>query len=201
MLKVRLTDGAELAIREFGQGKQPVVLLHGLGMDSSQWLAPLWPYRKHYRFILPDFRGAGLSRQVHIAQQDVFQSHAEDILEVINTLQLDPFLLVGYSLGGSTALHLNHLGKWDGVKAYLHIDQSPALHNRADWAYGMMGPNQAGHYPSFSNSQYAVPVAASGTQSRHGHFVGDICHHFGQTLDWQSIARAGLHTQRTGQSV
>lgn len=143
MLKVRLKDGAELAIREFGQGKQPVVLLHGLGMDSSQWLAPLWPYRKHYRFILPDFRGAGLSRQVHIAQQDVFQSHAEDILEVINTLQLDQFLLVGYSLGGSTALHLNHLGKWDGVKAYLHIDQSPAVHNRADWAYGMMGPNQA----------------------------------------------------------
>lgn len=134
-------DGQRLHVRVMGRGT-PVLLLHGLGMDSRHWLPYIWPYLRRHRFHMPDFRGAGGSAGVRLNQRDVFQNHMEDVQDIIRHCGLQDFLLVGYSLGASTALHLQRAGDFGGVRRYLHIDQSPCVGNREDWPHGLWGARQ-----------------------------------------------------------
>lgn len=141
MATISLRDGQTLFVRVIGQGR-PVLMLHGLGMDSRHWLPFIWHLRHKYRFFLPDFRGAGRSDKATFNQLDVFQNHMEDMEDVVNALKLKKFLLVGYSLGATTALHWQNAGGFKRVRAYLHIDQSPCVINRPDWPYGLFGQEQ-----------------------------------------------------------
>ena len=64
---ISLRDGQKLHVRVLGRG-QPVMMLPGLGMSSSQWLPYIVPYLRQFRFYLPDFRGFGLSADVRLNQ-------------------------------------------------------------------------------------------------------------------------------------
>jgi non-heme chloroperoxidase len=138
-----LRDGQALQVRVFGSSMvQSVLMLPGLGMSASHWLPMIAPYALRYRFYLPDFRGAGLSAYLPFNQADVFQNHMEDIQDVITHFKLKDMLLVGYSLGATTALHLQRTGLFSAVKRYLHIDQTPCIRNQVDWTYGLLGEQQ-----------------------------------------------------------
>jgi non-heme chloroperoxidase len=139
---VTLRDGNRLHVRVIGRG-QPVLMLHGMGMEGAHWLPFVLPYIARYRFYLPDLRGAGKSRELNYNQPDIFRNLAEDTEDVIRQLQLQDFLLVGYSLGGSTALHLLREHGFHGVRRYLHIDQSPWVGSGDDWRHGLGGEGQA----------------------------------------------------------
>lgn len=141
MAFVTARDGQKLYVRVLGRG-QPVLLLHGLGMKSAHWLPFVWPLRRQFSFYMPDFRGAGRSAAATFNQADVFQNHMEDVQDMVAALDLNDLLLVGYSLGATTSLHWQNAGGFDRVKAYLHIDQSPCVGNRADWPYGLFGRQQ-----------------------------------------------------------
>ncbi len=134
-------DQQPLYVRVIGKG-QPVLMLHGLGMQSSQWLPFILPFIRHFKFYLPDFRGFGHSASIRLNQPDVFENHAQDIEDVIHHFDLKNFYLVGYSLGASTALHLQRSADFARVSRYLHIDQSPCVGNRTGWNYGLFGAQQ-----------------------------------------------------------
>ncbi len=136
-----LRDGARLHVRVLGRGR-PVLMLPGLGMSSAHWLPFIWPHLSRCRFYLPDFRGFGRSSGLRLHEADVFDSHRNDVEEIIAHFGLQDFWLAGYSLGGSTALHLLQAGKFGGVRRYLHIDQSPCVGNRDDWRHGLFGEQQ-----------------------------------------------------------
>ncbi|MES2918747.1 MAG: alpha/beta hydrolase [Pseudomonadota bacterium] len=138
---VTLRDGQSIHVRLCGRG-EPVLLLPALGMRSSCWLPFIWPFLHRFRFYMPDFRGSGPSSAAHLNQSDVFQNHMEDVQDVITHFGLQGFLLVGYSLGASVALHLQRAGGFAGVKRYLHMDISPCICNREDWPYGLFGERQ-----------------------------------------------------------
>lgn len=140
---ITLRDGARLHVRVLGRGQQPVLMLPGLGMSSAHWLPFIWPHLSRFRFYLPDFRGFGRSAHLRLRHADVFESHGQDVQELITHFGLRDFLLAGYSLGGSTALHMLRAGKFSGVRRYLHIDQSPCVVNREGWPYGLFGAQQA----------------------------------------------------------
>ena len=140
---VPLRDGQHLKVRVFGASMgQPVLMLPGLGMSASHWLPIIASFATRYRFYLPDFRGFGQSAQLGFNQTDVFQNHMEDIQDVISHFKLKDMLLVGYSLGATISMHLQRAGQFDGVKRYLHIDQTPCIRNQADWTYGLLGDQQ-----------------------------------------------------------
>jgi len=138
---VTLRDGNRLHVRVIGRG-QPVLMLHGMGMEGAHWLPFVLPFLARYRFYLPDMRGAGRSRALNYNQPDIFRNLAEDTEDVIRQLRLQDFLLVGYSLGGSTALHLLREHGFHGVRRYLHIDQSPWVGRGDDWRHGLRGDEQ-----------------------------------------------------------
>ena len=141
-MRINLADGEVLSVREYGQG-QPVLVLSGLGMSSQQWLPFLWPLKQHFRFIIPDWRGFGASKQTQIPNLDAISSHWKDLNAIIEQLHVEQCALIAYSMGATTAMYgIQYADFALKISRYLHIDQSPCIKNRADWHYGLYGNQQ-----------------------------------------------------------
>ena len=139
-----MPDGEKLFVREVGQG-EPVLVLSGLGMQSWQWLPFILPNIQKFKFIIPDWRGFGGSRNCQIPQDlDAIQNHWRDVDALMSQLTLDQFILMGYSMGATTAMHGMQYGNLrEKLKAYLHIDQTPKIPTDETWPFGLFGKN---HY-------------------------------------------------------
>lgn len=135
-----MPDGEKLFVREIGQG-EPVLVLSGLGMHSWQWLPFLLPNIKQYKFYIPDWRGFGGSRTCNIPQDiDAISNHWRDLESLIEQLNLNHFILMGYSMGATTAMHGMQYGNLASkLKAYLHIDQTPKIPTDETWEFGLFG--------------------------------------------------------------
>lgn len=139
----RMPDQEKLFVRRVGEG-EPVLVLSGLGMQSWQWLPFLFANCKQYEFIIPDWRGFGGSKNCAIPDLDAISSHWNDIDSLIQQLKLDQFILMGYSMGATTAMHGMKHGKLaEKLKAYLHIDQTPKISVDDSWQYGLFGQKQS----------------------------------------------------------
>ncbi|QER39562.1 alpha/beta hydrolase [Acinetobacter suaedae] len=137
-----MPDQEKLFVRRVGEG-EPVLVLSGLGMQSWQWLPFLFASRKQYEFIIPDWRGFGGSKDCAIPHLDAISSHWNDVDTLIKLLKLDQFILMGYSMGATTAMHgMKHGQLSQKLKAYLHIDQTPKIPVDESWQYGLFGQKQ-----------------------------------------------------------
>jgi 3-oxoadipate enol-lactonase len=91
-------DGGRLRYSTAGAG-EPVVLIHGLGLDLSMW-DPQWPVlQREFRAIRYDVRGFGGST----LPQGPY-SHSDDLLDLLDFLDARPAHVVGLSMGGQLAL-------------------------------------------------------------------------------------------------
>ncbi len=146
---IELPEGGRMPVDVIGQG-EPVVLLHGFGMDARAWLPFVWPHRQQFQFILPHLRGFGRAAQVPMPAADFLGVYVRDLVQLRTQLGLVRYRLGGISMGASTALALHAAGEFAGVSHYLHIDQSPVIHNRPDWPWGSFGTRQAGLFARFA---------------------------------------------------
>lgn len=91
-------DGTQLYYKDWGTG-QPVLFSHGWPLSSDSWEAQMLVLGSHgYRCIAHDRRGHGRSSQPwHGNEMDTF---ADDLSELIETLDLKDIVLVGFSMGG-----------------------------------------------------------------------------------------------------
>lgn len=135
-----MPDQEQLFVRRIGRG-EPVLVLSGLGMVSWQWLPFILSNLNRYEFIIPDWRGFGRSRNCAIPQGlDAISSHWRDISSLIEQLKLNHFILIGYSMGATTAMHgMQHGNLAQQLKAYLHIDQTPKIVVDESWQFGLFG--------------------------------------------------------------
>jgi pimeloyl-ACP methyl ester carboxylesterase len=105
-MKLFLDDG--------GSGKgAPVVLVHGLGADSTVWSAQIAHLRKSRRVLAPDLRGHGNSE--HASEYSV-QLCVDDLLETLPVLG-EKLWLVGHSFSGAVVSRFagQHPGQLAGV--------------------------------------------------------------------------------------
>jgi 4,5:9,10-diseco-3-hydroxy-5,9,17-trioxoandrosta-1(10),2-diene-4-oate hydrolase len=86
-----------------GEGP-PVVLLHGAGGDSRQWLPNLEALARQHLVYAPDIPGFGSSRP--LLDSYSLPSLASFVSGFLESLELGKVALVGHSLGGGTALSL-----------------------------------------------------------------------------------------------
>jgi 3-oxoadipate enol-lactonase len=99
-LRFERADGGWLQYQSAGEG-DPVVFIHGFGLDAGMW-DPQWPvFAQHHRVIRYDLRGYGNSSLPAGAY-----SHVDDLLALIEFLGAVPTHLVGLSLGGRVALRV-----------------------------------------------------------------------------------------------
>ncbi|GAA2785053.1 alpha/beta hydrolase [Saccharopolyspora taberi] len=90
--------GGRLAYSDTGSG-EPLVFLHGGGLDHRMWNRQIEEFSQRYRVIAPDARGHGRSS----TPVEPFR-HCDDIAALLEHLGLGPVGLVGLSMGATTAL-------------------------------------------------------------------------------------------------
>ncbi len=89
--------GAKLHYLEAGSGPA-VILLHGLGGDSSNWASTIGPLSQKYRVIVPDQIGFGKSDKPLINYR--VATYVDFLRGLMKELKVDRASLVGNSLGG-----------------------------------------------------------------------------------------------------
>ena len=95
-------NGARLNIVEDGDGPETVVLLHGLLFSHRMYDAQVAALADRFRCVRMDFRGQGDS-EVTRAGYDL-DTLADDVVALIERLDAGPVHLLGFSMGGMTAM-------------------------------------------------------------------------------------------------
>lgn len=95
--------GFKLRYREAGQGPV-VILLHGLGGDSSRWLPTMTALAGEFRLIALDQIGFGQSDKPLVNYNHALL--AEFLTEFLRAVDVSRASLVGHSMGAYVALHV-----------------------------------------------------------------------------------------------
>lgn len=96
---INVSQGGRIYYHEQGQGV-PLIFLHGHSLDHRMWNSQSSTFARHYRVILPDFRGYGRSSQQEEGRPF---THADDILTLMDSLRIDSAHVVGLSMGAFVA--------------------------------------------------------------------------------------------------
>ena len=91
-------DGTKIYYKDWGDG-QPVVFSHGWPLNSDSWEAQMLFLSAHgFRCIAHDRRGHGRSSQPWGGND--MNTYADDLAELMDSLDLKSAALVGFSAGG-----------------------------------------------------------------------------------------------------
>lgn len=96
------SDGVKISFDKQGEGEPALVFVHGWSNNRSIWDAQVSHFSKTYKVItvdLPGFGESGNNRQTW-----TIASFGEDVATVINKLDLDQVVLVGFSMGGPVVI-------------------------------------------------------------------------------------------------
>ncbi len=98
MSTITMKDGTQLYYKDWGTG-QPVVFSHGWPLSADSWEAQmLFLASKGYRCIAHDRRGHGRSSQPWNGNE--MDTFADDLSQLIESLDLKDAALIGFSMGG-----------------------------------------------------------------------------------------------------
>lgn len=104
-VRFRQLNGVRIAFRDEGTGPT-VLMLHGLGANSTSWDAQASVLATTHRVIRPDFRGFGESEKPSDPAAYSVAIFADDVQCLLDELDAWPACVVGTSMGGYMALTL-----------------------------------------------------------------------------------------------
>jgi pimeloyl-ACP methyl ester carboxylesterase len=99
--------GRQVSYCEHGGGPRPIVLIHGLLMDSRMYtkLAPTLAAHGHH-VITVDMLGHGISGQPHSMTEYSMPQFGRDVIALLDHLGLPQAVIAGTSLGANIALEV-----------------------------------------------------------------------------------------------
>lgn len=101
--RIKGAHGLELHLLEWSTEGVPLVLLHGLGNEAHLWDDFVPSVAPHYRVLALDQRGHGDSDWDPEARYDA-ESMTDDLEAVLDALEIDRFVLIGFSMGGRVSM-------------------------------------------------------------------------------------------------
>ncbi|MES2575214.1 MAG: alpha/beta fold hydrolase [Bacteroidota bacterium] len=92
-----------LSYDDVGEGRIPIIFLHGFPFDKSMWEKQIEFLKTSYRLIACDIRGFGKSKD---EQSPLSMSlFADDLIEFMDKLEIDKAVICGLSMGGFITLN------------------------------------------------------------------------------------------------
>lgn len=92
-----------LSYDDVGEGRIPIVFLHGFPFDKTMWEKQIEFLKTSYRLIACDIRGFGKSKdEKSLLNMDLF---ADDLIEFMDKLSIDKAVICGLSMGGYITLN------------------------------------------------------------------------------------------------
>lgn len=115
-------EDAEYAYKVFGQG-EPLLLFHGFTGSSNTWEQCVQEFSMKYKVITIDLPGHG---KTHCQTPKTMETFSKDVVELLNHLKMEKVHLLGYSMGGRTALSFT-IYYPEKVKTLILESASPGL--------------------------------------------------------------------------
>lgn len=131
------TERAPVAYAEAGaKDAPPLLFVHGLAAAaSSGFFGPqLDHFAAHHRVIAPDLRGHGGSRR---GPAPSISGMAEDVEALLDGLNLDNVLAVGWSMGATVLWDLLSRGGGKRISGLVTVDMTPRVLNDVAWRLGL----------------------------------------------------------------
>ncbi len=144
----------ELYYEDHGEGK-PVVLIHGYPLSGTSWEKQVPALLQAGRRVITyDRRGFGRSSQPTTGYD--YDTFAEDLKQLVTTLELRDFALVGFSMGGGeVARYLGAYGSERVSKAVFISSVPPFLLKTADNPEGVDASVFEGIEKAINTDRYA----------------------------------------------
>lgn len=101
-----MSNTQELVAREWGEGQETIVLLHGLYGHKEEWAKIAEDLAPQYHLIAFDMRNHGLSTR---SQEMSYTRMAEDVASALKGRGITRALLVAHSMSGRVAVRLAQL--------------------------------------------------------------------------------------------
>lgn len=135
-----LKNGEKLYYEDIGQGRSPVIMLHGWTGDHGIFSQSVQFLQEKTRCILYDQRGHGQSDAVSAATLTI-DTLADDLHELVMGLGISNVTLVGWSMGASVAFA--YIKKYDchKLKQLVICDMTPKPLNDEEWHLGFWQEN------------------------------------------------------------
>ncbi|MFA6597075.1 MAG: alpha/beta hydrolase [Ignavibacteriaceae bacterium] len=99
----KVLSNPSISFIDEGQGKQTIVLVHGLASNAGFWRYNIAELAKHYRVIAVDLPGYGKSQKDYYLYNMSF--FADQIKRLVDELKIDKFIYVGHSMGGQVGIN------------------------------------------------------------------------------------------------
>jgi len=160
-------NGLDIYYQEDGPSDgRPLLLIHGGVLTSSSWRPYVAAFAEHYRVIAPDSRGHGRTNNAAGSSLS-FGLLAEDMVALVQALDLQKPLIIGYSDGGQVALEIGM--RYPGLPGALVIGGAyvELTESSSKWVRSVLGDEQS---PDVDLEKFARenPDFAEGLQQDHG---------------------------------
>jgi pimeloyl-ACP methyl ester carboxylesterase len=130
---IELEEGRRLFYESRGEGR-PVVLVHGWSASHVLWREQVEELAPVCRTITYDQRGHGLSSDCDGPY--TMSAYGRDLAELLERLELEDVVLVGWSMGAVVALELFRRPARTRVGKLVLLSGSPRLTKATGWPYG-----------------------------------------------------------------
>lgn len=132
-------------VRVSGRGENAMVFAHGFGCDQNMWRLLTPAFEDHYRTIIFDLVGSGLSdlKAYDRAKYSALHGYASDVIEIIREFSKGPVIFVGHSVSAMIGL-LASIKAPELFQANIMISPSPSYINEGDYIGGFTRDDMEG---------------------------------------------------------